>query len=76
VFAELDQRHLKKLVPYVTAFNTAQRDAANHGQLFRDFVGFTLLAFQVYTQQVALLRKYLETESFRNVFKNWAGQNR
>jgi len=72
-FGQLDGKYLGKLGPYVAEFNRASRDASNHRQLFTDFVGFTLFALDVYTRQVARLREYLETTSFREAFKQWAG---
>lgn len=75
-FGQLDpKKHLQKLLPYVAAFSTAPRDASNHSQLFRDLVGFTLAALEAYTQQVTLLRKYLDTVGFREAFKDWAEKN-
>lgn len=74
-FAHLDpEKYLRKLVPYVAAFNRpdADRAANDHPKLFRDMVGFTLVALGAYTRQVQRLREYLETAESREGFKRWA----
>ena len=74
-FAQLDpEKYLRKLAPYVHAYNRAARDVNDHQKLFRDLVGFTLVALAAYTRQVRRLREYMETENGREGFKAWIEQ--
>lgn len=71
-FGDLGEKRLRQLAPCVAAFNTATRAPGDSQKLFKDLVGFVLLALRVYTEQVAQLRKYLATAAFRESFKKWA----
>jgi hypothetical protein len=57
---------------HVAEFNGAQRDAGDNPRLFRDLVGFVLIALSLYTRQVARLREFVETAGFREALKAWA----
>ena len=71
-FNQLDNECLRKLGHYIAAFNVKERDADDHRGLFRELVGFVILALHVYIGQVAKLREYLGTEAFHSAFKSWA----
>ena len=69
---QLDNKFLRKLEPYVTAFNEEERDSADYRGLLSALIGFVLLALRVYTGQTSLLRQYIESTPGREGFKKWA----
>lgn len=70
-FSAFDAKHLNRLHPYVQSFNSQKRDPADHTALFRELVGFTLVALRIYTYQIADLRDFIMQPSAREVFKKW-----
>ncbi len=74
-FEDLGDKYLTKLEPYVRAFNTAQRNPKEVQTLFKDLVGFTLIALIVYTKQVLRLRCYVEGEAGKKGFAEWCQQD-
>ncbi len=69
---QLDNKFLRKLEPYVTAFNKEERDSTDYRGLLSNLIGFVLLALRVYTGQTSLLRQYIESAHGREGFKKWA----
>jgi len=67
-----DKKYLQKLAAQVAAFNPAERDRALHAALFRDLVGFVLIALRTYIQHVLRLREHLDTKTFREGFAEWS----
>jgi len=66
------EKYLQKLKAQVNAFNPKERANASNDGIFRDLVGFTLMALGVYVEHARRLRAYLETEAFRRSFKEWS----
>lgn len=75
-FADLEDKHRSKLLPHVESFNREPRDETNYNKQFRDLVGFLIAALWVYTRQVSQLRKFLDTQSFREPFRAWIDSER
>jgi hypothetical protein len=72
-FSQLDaEKYLQKLKSQVNAFNAKERANASYDGIFRELVGFTLMALGVYVQHARRVREYLETEAFRRHFKEWS----
>jgi hypothetical protein len=71
--SQLDpKKYLEKLAAQVFAFNSADRDKANHSAMFSSLVGFVLMALRTYIQHVRRFREYLDANDFRESFKAWA----
>jgi len=72
-FSQLDpDKHLRKLKTQLATFNMKERDDTKYAALFKELVGFTLLALRTYLQHTQRLREFLETPAFRDGFKRWS----
>jgi hypothetical protein len=70
--SQLDSdKYLRKLTTHVAAFNVKERDNTDYTALFKELVSFTLVALRTYIEHVQRLREYLQTEVFRQGFKQW-----
>jgi hypothetical protein len=70
-FDNLDARHLAKIVPYVNSFLRRNTESPDYPTLYRELVGLTLTALQIYTIHVFHLRKFLEHGASQESFKLW-----
>jgi len=66
------EKYLQKLKTQLNAFNTRERANAGYDGIFRELIGFTLMALGVYVQHARRLRAYLETEAFHRSFRKWS----
>ena len=70
-FEDLDNKYFRKLEQYLRSFNTAKRDPKEAQRLFKDLVGFALMALIVYTEQVSFFRQYSESDTGKIGFSEW-----
>jgi hypothetical protein len=73
-FADLDQEFLGRIDQHVRIFNTTQRDPKDTLGMFRELVGYTLVALIVYREQVSRFREYAESDSGKAAFREWCRQ--
>lgn len=66
------EKYLNKVKAQVDAFYAKDHANADHGEIFKDLVSFTLLALSVYVKHVRRMREYLETAAFRLSFAEWS----
>jgi len=70
-FRELDTKRLDKLEPYVRSFNAKERTWDDWPNLYRELIGFALAGLTAYELQIEALRNYIETDEFREHFKEY-----
>ena len=70
-FEDLEAKFQNRLAPYVWEFNKAAYDPNAPQRLFKDLVGFILMALRIYTEQVSRLRSYVSTDTGRADFQRW-----
>ena len=70
-FNQLETKYSGKFEPYVREFNVRDRDWSDLVSLYRDLVGFTIVALTAYSYQLRALKSYLKTDHFRGHFKNY-----
>ena len=70
-FEDVPDKLREALEPSVRSFNVATRDPREAQRLFKDLVGFILAALRIYTEHVAHLRRFVESDEGQLGFRKW-----